>query len=77
MPSRSASEEREEIPQQLRTRIVSGGLQITGESVALTVKRRDNGAAVSTLDIPVSVTIALGDLALNVQDATITLDVVR
>lgn len=68
---------RPEFTGQLRTRIVSGGIQITGENIALTVKRRDTGATVSTLDIPVSVTIALDDLALNVQDATITLDVVR
>jgi hypothetical protein len=68
---------RPEFTGQLRTRVVSGGLQITGENVALNLKRRDNGATVSTLDIPVSVTIALGDLAVNVQDATITLDVVR
>jgi hypothetical protein len=62
---------------QLRTRIVSGGVQISGENVSLNLKRRDNGATVSTLDIPISLTIKVDDLAVNVQDATITLDVVR
>jgi hypothetical protein len=41
------------------------------------LKRRDNGALVSSLDIPVSVKIRIDGLALNIQDTTIKLDVVR
>ena len=61
----------------LRTRIVQDGVEIVGEGVRLDLKRRDNGALVSSLDIPVSVKIRIDGLALNIQDTTIKLDVVR
>jgi len=62
---------------ELRTRIVQDGVEIVGEGVRLDLKRRDNGALVSSLDIPVSVKIRIDGLALNIQDTTIKLDVVR
>ena len=62
---------------ELRTRIVQDGVEIVGEGVRLDLKRRDNGALVSSLDIPVSVKIRIDGLAMNIQDTTIKLDVVR
>jgi hypothetical protein len=61
----------------LRTRIVQDGIELVGEGVRLDLKRRDNGAIVSSLDIPVSVKIRIDGLALNIEDTTIKLDVVR
>jgi NADPH-dependent curcumin reductase CurA len=66
-----------ELTGELHTRIVSGGLQITGHDVRLDLKRRDTGATVSSLDIPVSLKVKVDDLTVNIQDATIALDVVR
>jgi len=48
-----------------------------GEGVRLDLKRRDNGALVSSLDIPVSVKIRIDGLSLNIQDTTVKFDVVR
>ena len=62
---------------ELRATIVQGGLAITGNQVRLDVTRRDTGAPVSSLDIPVSLTIALDDLSLILQDTTIRLDLVK
>jgi hypothetical protein len=61
----------------LRTRIVQDGVELVGEGIRLDLKRRDTGALVSSLDIPVSVKIHVDGLALNIQDTTIKLDVVR
>lgn len=61
----------------LRTRIVQDGVELVGEGVRLDLKRRDTGAIVSSLDMPVSVKIRIDGLALNIQDTTIKLDVVR
>ena len=53
------------------------GVELIGEGIRLDLKRRDTGALVSSLDIPVSVKIRIDGLALTVQDTTIKLDVVR
>jgi hypothetical protein len=68
---------RPELSGELRASIVNGGLQVTGQNVRLDLKRRDNGAAVASLDIPVSMKINVADLAVNLQKTTIRLDVVR
>src|SRR5262245_17000778 len=68
---------RPELSGELRTHVVQGGLQLSGQNIRLDLKRRDTGAAVSSLDIPVSLKINVGDLGLTIQDATIKLDVVR
>ena len=68
---------RPEVAGQLRTRIVNGGIEVVGEGVRLDVKRRDTGAVVSSLDIPVSLKIQVDGLSLNVTESTIGLDVVR
>lgn len=67
---------RPELAGELHTRVVPGGLEITGHGVRLEVKHRDTGAAVSSLDIPVSLTIKVDALGVTVQNATVTLDVV-
>jgi hypothetical protein len=66
-----------ELTGELHASIVQGGLQVTGQNVRLDLKRRDNGAAVASLDIPVSMKINVADLAVNLQKTTIRLDVVR
>ncbi len=68
---------RPELAGELHTRVVQDGIELTGHGVALNLKRRDTGAAVSSLDIPVSLKIRIDALDLTLQDATITLDVVR
>ena len=68
---------RPEIAGQLRTTIVSGGLQVVGDGVRIDLKRRDTGAIVSSLDIPVSLKIPIGGLSLTLTETTVGLDVVR
>jgi len=63
---------RPELAGELHTRIVQGGLEVTGQGVRLDLKRRDTGASVSSLDIPVSITIKVDPLSVTLQDATIT-----
>ena len=66
-----------ELTGELHASIVQGGLEVTGQNVRLDLKRRDTGAAVASLDIPVSMKINVADLAVNLQKTTIRLDVVR
>ena len=68
---------RPELVGELHARIVQGGVQVTGQGVRLDLKRRDTGASVSSLDLPVSVTIKVDALAVSLQNTTIKLDVVR
>jgi hypothetical protein len=68
---------RPEVAGQLRTRIVSEGVQVVGEGVRLDLKHRDTGALVSSLDIPVSLTIHVDAVSLNLTETTIGLDVIR
>jgi NADPH-dependent curcumin reductase CurA len=66
---------RPELAGALHTSIVQGGLTVTGHDVRLELKRRDTGAAVSSLDIPISLTIRVDPLSVILKDATVTLDV--
>ena len=68
---------RPEVAGQLRTTIVNGGIQVIGDGVRLDLKRRDTGAVVSSLDIPVSVTIPISVLSVSLTETTIGLDLVR
>lgn len=68
---------RPELAGELHTRIVDDGIELVGQEIRLDLKRRDAGTVVSSLDIPVSLKIRVDPLALNIQDATIKLDVVR
>ena len=68
---------RPELAGELHTRIIQGGVQLTGQGIRLDLKRRDTGESVSSLDIPVSVKIKVDELGVTLQNATIKLDVVR
>ena len=68
---------RPELAGELHTRVVQGGLEVTGRGVRLDIKHRDTGAPVSSLDIPVSLTIKVDALGVTLQNATVDLDVVR
>ena len=57
--------------------IVAGALEVTGRDVRLDLKRRDTGAAVSSLDIPVSLTIKVDPVGVTLKNATVSLDVLR
>ena len=50
--------------------------EVTGRDVRIDIKRRDTDAAVSSLDIPVSLTIKLDPLGVTLKNATVKLDVV-
>ena len=68
---------RPEVAGQLRTRIVNGGIEVVGEGVRIDLKRRDTGAVVSSLDIPVSLKIPIDGLSLSLTETKIGLNVVR
>ena len=68
---------RPELAGELHTRIVQGGLEVTGRGVRLDLKRRDTGATVSSLDVPVSLTVKVDALGVTLQNATVDLEVVR
>ena len=67
---------RPELAGELHTRLVQGGLEVTGRDVRVDVKRRDTGEAVSSLDIPVSLTIKLDPVGVTLKNTTVKLDVV-
>ncbi len=66
-----------QIAGELHARMVQGAIEVTGQGVKLDLKRRDTGASVSTLDIPISLRIKVDDLAVTLQNATVRLNVVR
>jgi hypothetical protein len=68
---------RPELVGELHTRIVQDGLEVTGQGVRLELKRRDTGAPVTSLDVPVSLKIKVDPLTVSLQKTTIKLDVVR
>ena len=67
---------RPELAGELHTRLVQGGLEVTGRNVRVDLKRRDTGDAVSSLDIPVSLTIKIDPVGVTLKNATVKLDVV-
>jgi hypothetical protein len=67
---------RPELVGALHTKIVRDGVEVTGQGIRLDVKRRDTGASVSSLDIPVSLKVTVDALAVALQNTTIKLDVV-
>ena len=68
---------RPELVGEIHANVVRGGVELTGQGVRLEVRRRDTGASVSSLDIPVMLKINVNELAANLRDTTIKLDVVR
>jgi hypothetical protein len=68
---------RPELKGELHAKMVQGAVELTGHGVTLDLKRRDTGASVSSLDVPVSLRIRVDDLTMRLQNTTIKLDVVR
>jgi hypothetical protein len=66
---------RPELTGELNARIVQDGVELQGDGIRLDLTRRDTGAAVSSLDIPVSMKIRIDPLTLAIQGTTIKLDV--
>lgn len=68
---------RPELNGELQTRIVQGGIEVTGRGVRLDIKQRDTGTPITSLDIPVAITIKVDALGVTLQNATVTLDVIK
>lgn len=68
---------RPELGGELHTKIMNGRVELTGHGIRLDLTRRDTGAAVASLDVPVSLTIKVDPLTMKLQTTTIKLDVVR
>jgi hypothetical protein len=68
---------RPEVVGELHARMAQGGVELTGQGIKLNLKRRDTGASVSSLDLPVSLKIKVDELAVSLQKTTIRLDVIR
>ena len=68
---------RPELAGEIHTNFVNGNVELTGHGIRLDLKRRDTGATVASLDVPVSVKIKVDELTVNLQNAPIRLDVVR
>jgi hypothetical protein len=66
-----------ELAGELHTKLVRGGLEVTGRGVRLDVKHRETGATISSLDVPVSLTIKVDALGVTLQNATVDFDVIR
>ncbi|MGE3510960.1 MAG: hypothetical protein AB7N65_18985 [Vicinamibacterales bacterium] len=66
-----------ELAGELQTRIVQGGIEITGRGVRLDLKHRETGAPISSLDIPIALTIKVDALGVTLQNTTVSLDVIR
>jgi hypothetical protein len=68
---------RPEVAGELHANFADGGVKLTGHGVRLDLKRRDTGAPVASLDIPVSLQVRVDDLTVALQNTQIKLDVVR
>ena len=68
---------RPELAGELHANFVNGSVQLTGHGIRLDLTRRDTGAPVASLDIPVSLQIKVDELAVTLQNTSIRLDVVR
>jgi hypothetical protein len=66
-----------EITGELHAKMVQGAIEVTGQGVTLDLKRRDTGASVSALDIPVSLRIRVDEIGVTLQNGTIRLDVIK
>jgi hypothetical protein len=66
-----------ELTGELHATMVPGAVQVTGHGVKLDVKNRETGASVSSLDIPVALTIKVADLKVQLQNTRIQLNVVK
>ena len=66
-----------EVTGELHAVLVPGAVQVTGHGVKLDVKNRETGASVSSLDIPVALTIKVADLKVQLQNTKIQLNVIK
>jgi len=66
-----------ELTGELHAKMVQGAIEVTGQGVKLDLKRRDTGASVSTLDIPVSLRIRVDEIGVTLQNGTFKLDVIK
>jgi NADPH-dependent curcumin reductase CurA len=66
-----------DITGELHAKMVPGAIDVTGQGVTLDLKRRDTGASVATLDIPIALRIKVDELAVTLQNTTIRLDVIK
>jgi hypothetical protein len=66
-----------ELNGELLTRVVAGGIEVTGRGVRLDLKNRESGTPITSLDIPVAITIKVDALGVTLQNATVNLDVLR
>jgi len=66
-----------EITGELHAKMVQGAIEVTGQGVTLDLKRRDTGASVSALDIPISLRIRVDEIGVTLQNGTIRLDVIK
>jgi hypothetical protein len=68
---------RPELAGELHTKLMNGRVELVGNGIKLDLKHRETGATVASLDIPVSLTIKVDDLAVKLQTTTVKFDVVR
>jgi hypothetical protein len=68
---------RPEIAGELHANFVNGCVELTGHGIRLDLNRRDTGASVASLDIPVSLQIRVDELTVKLQNTPIRFDVVR
>lgn len=68
---------RPELTGELHATLVQGAIEVSGQAVTLALKRRDTGAPVSALDIPVSLRIRVDEMAVSLQNTTIRLNVIK
>lgn len=68
---------RPELAGELHTKLMNGRVELAGNGIKLDLKRRDTGATVASLDIPVALTIKVDELAVKLQTTTVKFDVVR
>ena len=66
-----------ELAGELHANIMNGCVQLTGHGIRLDLKRRDTGAAVASLDIPVTLQIKVDELTVKLPNTPIRFDVVR
>jgi hypothetical protein len=68
---------RPELGGELHANFVNGSVELSGHGIRLDLKRRDTGAPVASLDIPVSLQVKVDDLTVQLQNMPIRFDVVR
>ena len=68
---------RPELAGELHTTLVNGSVELNGHGIRLDLKRRDTGASVASLDVPVSLRIKVDELSVKLQNTPIRFDVVR